>query len=802
MKNFKRTILPVALLTALSCIGAAVVCTQKSTPLTAKADVPNAQLISPESYQQYLPLNAPTAVAVTSGCTAIADENKIYLYEGELLEETAGTYRVYTHESPVSQLAFDEEGNLYFLSKLKLYTISVADLSSPATATKLNDVVCRDFVIYGNTLYYYAIADNVINRYSLTDHAELEELALPTPLKDGTPLTVALNLLYYIGETEGVPTLYTVNVTTGESNVIATFPKALKSLTIANHLLCAVTESGDFYAYNYNELCNQKNAETVPPITLEEKGFKTVYTYNDEVFAIRDNAVHNYSVSDAAFTDFEITSTSAAAHRLNGANDVFLAEDKLFISDDGNDRISVYNTQTNVFETAIPTELPAPYLTSYKDTLLAASKDEAVLYNLSAAHYGETLLTVSTEEIDGSIIGAACIYDRYYLLTDSDYTYTFTENNGVWNYTEAQRAPFNGMKATAFTADAYGSLYVGYDSGELYRFTEKEFTSSETTGIKLLNGLNSVDKLAVDCEENLYALSNGTLTKYTQNDEGRYELNATFTPNYGLVKDDNPLLTSFTFGVKNTDTYFLYENNYLVKSDELQIPMVNPIPVGNAVECLFGADNQGFTLVTVSENTILTEFDVNALQGATDFPYLSFERCDAPVTALKIGEEERYSIIAVADGATAYKTYLVETVACETVATEEYRTAYENETTGYLVNAVSLYKFPYLSELFTAAELSRGAQVTLLSEIRLPDRTYYEISYVDENGATQTGFIPTAYVNAFDGTNPLSQTTTYGDAEDDFDAVGRLAYILLGLGAIGILLDFLLLKKPKETDEN
>jgi hypothetical protein len=386
-------------------------------------------------------------------------------------------------------------------------------------------------------------------------------------------------------------------------------------------------------------------------------------------------------------------------------------------------------------------------------------------------------------------------------LTDSDYTYTFTENNGVWNYAEQQRAPFHGMKATAFTADAYGSLYVGYDSGELYRFTEKEFTSTDSAGTKLLNGLSNADKLAVDCEENLYALSNGTLTKYTQNDEGRYEVNATFAPDYGLVKDDSPLLTSFTFGAKNPETYFLYENNYLVKSNELQIPMVNPIPIGNAIECLFGADNEDFTLITISENTILTEFDIYALQGATDFPYLSFERCDVPVTALKIGEEDRYSIVAVANGAASYKTYLVETVACQTVADEEYHTLYTNEP-GYLTNAVALYKFPYLNELFTVAELPRGAQVTLLCEVRLPERSYYKISYADDNGVTQTGYIPATYVNTFDGTNPLFQTTTYGETEDDLESVGRLTYILLGLGAIGILLDFLLLRKPKETDEN
>ena len=802
-----------ATLTALSCIGAAVVCAQNSTPISVKADTPNTQLIAPQSYQQYLPLIAPTAVSVTSGCTAIADGKNIYLYEGEILDgTTTGTYRVYTHDNPITQLAFDEDGNLYFLSKLKLYALSAADLQNPIEATKINDIACRNFTIHGQTLYYYATAETVLSRYSLADHTEQEDLPLPTQLRDGTPLTIIDNTLYYMGESADGYAVHAVNLTTsnmGNSDTVAIFSRPLKSLTIANHLLCVVTEDGGFYAYNYKELYTYKDANAVTPITnttedeTDTNGYVSVHTYNDEVFAIRGNAVRHYSISNAAFTDFEITSASASDHRLNGANDIFLSENKLFIADDGNDRISVYNTDSGVFETAIPTTLSSPYITSYKDTLLAASTEEAVLYSLSPNNYGAELLTLSAEELDGNVIGAACVYDKYYLLTDSDYTYTFTAANNAWSYTEQQKAPMTGMKATAFTADIYGGLYVAYDSGELYRFTEKEFTSLSATGTKILVGLNNAEKISVDYGENLYALSNGVLTKYTKNADAMYEVNTTFTPDYGLVKDDNPTLIAFAFGVKNTDTYFLYDKDYVVKSDELQIPKVSPIPVGNAADCLFDTANRDFAVITVKEDAILTEFDINALQGATEFPYIAFERCYAPFTALKIGEEGDYTIFAVANEGIGYKTYLAKTEFCEALASETYRVPYtETDKTGYLTSAAYLYKFPYLNTLLTVAEMPRGAQVTLLYVIHQLDRTYYEISYTDENGVAQIGFIPTAYVNLFDGTAPNPQTITYGETEDDTDALFRLTYILLGLGAIGILLDVLLLKKPKETDED
>ena len=231
MKKLKATITSLATLTALSCIGAAVVCAQNSAPISVKADTPNTQLIAPQSYQQYLPLIAPTAVSVTSGCTAIADGKNIYLYEGEILDGTTTVkYRVYTHDNPITQLAFDEDGNLYFLSKLKLYTLSAADLQNPIEATKINDIACRNFTIHGQTLYYYATAETVLSRYSLADHTEQEDLPLPTQLRDGTPLTIIENTLYYMGESADGYAVYAVTITTGSSDAIATFSQPSQSV--------------------------------------------------------------------------------------------------------------------------------------------------------------------------------------------------------------------------------------------------------------------------------------------------------------------------------------------------------------------------------------------------------------------------------------------------------------------------------------------------------------------------------------------------------------------------------------------
>lgn len=783
------------MLTALSCIGAGSFCAQKNAPLLTKADEnakQTAELISPQSYQQYLPLIAPTAVSVTQNYTAIADGNVIYLYDGNITDEQAGAYRAYTHENTVNQLAFDDDGNLYFLSELELYKLSTADF----TAAAETGVVCNGFTIHDNTLYYYKSAKRIIQR-SLTDNNETS-FDLQTPLQDGSPLTFGPKGLFYVGKNADGYTVYTIS---GEK--FATFSQPLKSITIANHLFGVITEDGGFYTYNYSDL-NGKNADEVTPVTdtsAIEQGFIAAHSHNGEIFAVCNNSVKRYASATAAFDGFEITSASAAANRLNGANDLFLSGDKLFIADSGNNRISVYNTETGVFESAVSITLSDPYITSYKDTLFAASNEGAAIYSLSKGGYGDEVYTLSSTELDGQVIGAACVYDRYYLLTDNNYCYTFTADGETWGYAKTQNVPTSHSNAAAFTADVYGSLYVAYNDGNVYRFTEQEFLSA-SAGTNLDIKLNGAEKIMVDYDGALYALSNNEIHKYTQNNGGRYALKETFTPHYGLVKDDAPAIKSFAFGVEKADAYFLYAGNYAVKSQELNITTVATLAIGEQTKNIFLSENRAFSMVEVQAGSILTEFDFNALQDAEIFPYLAFERCYTPFTALKIGEENNYAIVAALNGTTAYKTYLVETSNCKTLAEESYRTIYtETDKTGYLTSSVQLYKFPYLNDLLTVESLPRGAKVTLLSELSHADRTYYEIAYTSEQGETQTGFVPKSFVNAFNGANPTVQTETYGTTEDDTDAVGRMLYILLGFGAIGILLDVLLLRKKKDADE-
>lgn len=766
--------------------------------LSASAQTPGsvtAELVTPTSYEQYLALTAPTDVAANEQYMAIADGNTLHAFD-----RAENVYRAYTHTEKVETLALDNAGNLYFLSALRLYKLPLQSLKNGAPQATQTGIVCNGFAVQGDTLCYYT-SDRALKFYSLTADTELAEAQTELPLQSGTPLAFDRDSLYCVCENgENGYTVYAVNLETYGVKAITNFGEKLQSIAIASNLFCVSTQGGDFYSFNVTELKAGEQAEETDYIAKDESDYGALYAHGDGVYAVRNDVVRYFSASEAAFTDYEIGSSSPSVNRLSGASEVLLQENRLFIADGGNQRISVYDTETESFEEALNTDMPVSYLASYKNTLLIASERETAVYSLSSRTYGEELIKLEDATVEGSVIGVASVYGRYYVLTDDNYCYTLSNESGEWTWEETHKNT-QILRATAFTADVYGSLYIAYDNDAVYRFTEKELLNAEADGVKILDGLREPHKIAVDYATDLYALKDGVLTKYSQNDGGMYALNTTYTPSYGLVKDETPFVNSFAFGVDSAFTYLLYEGDYIVKTDEMQIPEVNPIPVGNAAELVFGDSAADFTVVNVAIDSILIEFDVSLLEEATEFPYVAFERTQSLQTALKIGEEGDYSILAVAKERTGkYKTCLVLTSSCTSLERDAYRENYTEAQKGHLTSDVSLYKFPYLNETLTVSSIPRGTEVMLLGEVIKLDHAYYQISFTDENGNVKTGFVPKAYVTLFDGSTPIPETVIAGETETDADAVWRCAYIILGFAAIAILVDFLVLHKPKETE--
>ena len=129
---------------ALFCLGTAGFATQK-TLVSADEESGTNQLLLPISYEEYLPLSAPSGVAICENYTAIADGNTLFVYDRQREE-----YRTYTHNehgendsrNAVKQVQFDENETLYFTDDStsdNLYALNmktVKDLSLTITHTR------------------------------------------------------------------------------------------------------------------------------------------------------------------------------------------------------------------------------------------------------------------------------------------------------------------------------------------------------------------------------------------------------------------------------------------------------------------------------------------------------------------------------------------------------------------------------------------------------------------------------------------------------------------------------------------
>ena len=777
---------------ALLIFGAAGFCAYK-TPVSADGEKETFnRLLLPSSYEEYLPISAPSSVAVCENYTAIADGNTLFVYDRQMEE-----YRTYLHEehgasdsrNTIKQIRFDTNETLYFTDDStsdNLYSLSMKTLSSPTLVEK---VACSAFVLYEDSLYftnpsgtlYYAPLHDTKNAKDILANVSAIDMQ-----GDDLFLVRAETYLHKLhAPSEKVPESEFAKTHVGVLN------GSVRAFRVQNNILSYATASGDFYSYPLSE-----RSET--PVDTE--GYFAVSVFEDFVYATKDNRVRQFSPQTGAFTDYEICDNSPASNRLQGAKELLLEGERLFIADNGNDRVSVYDTANGVFLQAIPTQLPPSFLASDSETLCTASESEVVIYDANGDNYGQALFQSSA--LKGKIVGVTEVYGKYYLATDEKYGYSIAQNDGEWKLSSPCLL---SVIPNLLSSDAYGDLYLV--SGKVvYKYSETGFLSAGESGEKIFSDFNATaSKLLIDYDKNLYALSNEGVSVFKRETNG-YTASAQVNTGEKVVFDGSanaPQITSFTFGVERNQAYLLCNQNFVTETTSFSLPTVNAIAVAGADTQVFDASSSAFSVVETNENALFVQFDIYALKGAEYFPYIRYERRSQKFSAIKIGESGEYNLLSVFEkDKNEYQNYLVLQSSCTALSADEYSTQYETVKTGWLTNEVSLYKFPYFCDLLTVGEekLPRGSTVTLLGEILRLDHAYYLVEYTAENGEKRTGYIPQVYATLFDGSPEQSQTENFGATESDSDSLGRLAYILLGFAVIAILTDYLILRKKGEDE--
>ncbi len=748
------------------------------TPLlSARADGPEFSFITPSTYQEYLPLAKPTGIAVTDDYVALSDGAFVYVFD-----KTEGTYYEYEHVRTVAQLHFDERNDaLYFLDgNNRLHVLSVADLKTgkPATDT---DVVCATFILRADKLYY----TNFAGTQTIISVAPLSDLQNATVLLEDYIMPPSLSFwngeLYYVyGEH-----LYRLPDGTAKGVSVAKLPSSVFSMTIADGKLFCASRDGAFFGYDLTELTVTERADACTPVVYEGEGYTSVSANGTSVYAIFGDVVRCFSLETGAFTPFEIGSSSASAHRLDGASDVCLSAEKLFIADENNDRISVYDTKNDTFLTPIANTTESPVLASYGDTLLVSGKTDAILYSLADKTYGETLYTLSAEDVHGNIVGATAVYGTYYVLTDTNHCYTLT--NGATAWTESLRKTHF---AETLLSDANGFIYT-VNNGEMYRFTQAEFLSS-ASGEKLCSALPNALEYAVDYTGTVYALTSETLYAYAKSGDGYAQKSATDLTADKVYNQPSRAL-SFTFGAEKNEAYFLFEGDYLLSSTALELPSLDNIPTETLSTALFETKTYAFSTATISPETLIVTFDFARLEGESVFPYTGHYWNDKEQIAVKIGETSTHAVLAF-ERDKENVTCFVPLSACKTTDAD-FTLSYDMKKTATLINNATLYAYPNLS-LIAWQSLNRGEALTLTGEVNGLEHDYYKIEYQTATGTVE-GYLPKTFVT-FVPDEPDPETVVYGDGAVENNSVFRLTYLCLGALAVCILGDFLLLRRRND----
>ncbi len=754
-------------------------------------------LLLPGSYEQYLPLSAPSDVAVTENHTAVADGNLIYVYSrGE------GEYRRYEHSANVDgeknkvvKLQFSEKGLLYFLDASNyLYELDPA-AEDGEEATRSN-VVCNTFTIFSDVVYFTNVSPDA-SQISQTTLDTLDSSKAPL-VKGGIsskPVIAQDNgVLYY---TDAGKYLYKLKKS--ENGYVSSFiaplteKETVVSLAVYSGLLYYTDTAKTLYIYDLN-------ASRL--LDSFEGGYSALTVHDGYIYAVENDGVRQYSPAEGAFTDYEICGGSDAENRLADASELLLCGDLLFAADNGNKRVSVYDTKKHSYA-VIPVGLEAEFLASDGETLLIADVSAAELYRLRFSENGKLQADFlrSFSGFNNALVGVAGVYGTYYFVTDNNYFYRAkTDEQGGWTLDSTPK-PSASHTARLLTQDVYGELYVAYSDGGVRRFTEAGFMDANDAGERVKANDQPIavpgqaEQIAVDYEQTVYALYQNELYKCAA-EQTKYTFEKTFV--YGQTKETQ--IRSFAFGVEEPRVYLLYEGDFVVESYGVPLPTVRSIAVEGADEKIFSKESAEFSVVETAENALMVNFDIAALDGAQAFPYLSFVREPSERTALKLGETEIYNLIAVFDDASkTYTTALVLKRYCQEVPRDAYLRPAEGFTDGkgYLTNAVTLYKYPYLTPLLTVSPLTKNARVTVLGEIDTLDYRYYYVSYTDESGAVRTGYVPKAYVTNFDGSPPGQELVEYGEGTTDFDSLWRMIFLLLGCLSVCVLADYMILRKKK-----
>lgn len=764
----------------LSALILAEICTGASAPLSARADVlpeepektvlsaENAELFLPSSYEQYLPLETPSYMAMNDSYIAIADGQTLYLYD------KSGT-RYYSYEAPIKEedkitkVQFSDDGRLFFSAGGLFFEYSF----ETGVAEELVAATCSTFLVVRESLYTVRMSEGTVTlvHFPLSDISRERESR--TKLGDSTitpRLTHKDDQLFVIG---GNSFISTYDVTAPDK------PEWLKRVSIDNtygdaqisgfQFACAY---GDYLYYTVNGEAQSVNGLYRTDFTgnaellIKGNGFSAINSYDGNLYCIRGSSVLGLTVTEdaVAYSGYEIAASSASVNRLSGASDTVRAGNLLVTADSANSRVSVYDFSDRSYTVIDCDFTPLRVATDGSTIAVASETGIYVSYPDENGRFTAELneASVSTGISGTTVRGLTCIFGNVYYVLNSD---LFGVVGG-----ENIRSARLGESVTGITSDLYGSIYVSTASGSVYVYSETEFLENDKAGKKLPYRFPEEHRsLRADFEGNLYCIVGDDLYK-------NGEVFATVARGFVYERSQSASLCSFALGFEDSAVYFLF-GDFAVKTkeDALDIPTLGKIAVQGAADTCFSDHEPANLLIDVPEHVIGIQTNLAGLKETLSekdayFPYETYFRTAKEERGVLLASTDRYTLVLLETDEKpnrGYKTALFRSEALRSVP-DEYE---ETESAGYLSSAVFSYYVPALCTDLASVRLSRGALVSVHGILHAPNRDYARISYRTEERAEAYGYIPASFLTEINPLSPPAASFTAGYVKKNDDGI-------------------------------
>lgn len=453
------------------------------------------------------------------------------------------------------------------------------------------------------------------------------------------------------------------------------------------------------------------------PITLSEdsltisKGDKKItsdteldlYVSGDKIFALNnaDKSVTEYDKDLNKIS--KIGSMGNETNRLNSPNAIASGDSKLFIADNGNKRVSIYNTLNGEYS-VVPVSRAVDKIVATANGFATYSKanSKIYIYNLNKNEYMLTKeLTTDSELYDIAAWNSAIL--------------GLKRDGNVFNYSSPND-----------TASLHGAthLYINYKTSVLYIASPTRLTRKNllTGAAQSYTHSETFSDFAVDYGGNIYFLSNGQIKRFTASGN-TLQLDSEYTLT-GLGSDFSATLSALG------DMYFTDKNAHKI----LKINASN----------IDAVSDKTYTPPTESEYNVIKGITLEGGAGLYTTPgneetLITLSKSTRFLALASVTHENNEYYYGFNYSDSEYYYILKSSVTL--LDCTEYDKNYPKYN-SLIATGVNIYAFPYNSATVTAT-IDISTRLTLINNVANSTGEtwgWYKVSYVVD-GETRVGYV-------------------------------------------------------------